>query len=1490
MAAFFAEFLQACLDFSNILNASITASWVILAVLALRLLLRKAPKWIHAALWGLVALRILLPFPIESIFSLIPSTETLPSEILTYGPVYNSQPARLDIVTNPIFSEPVSVTLPQTIDRVQGITMNWSFLWLAGIAVMLCYTLISYWQLRRRVLDAVRLRCNIYQSERIASPFVLGIFRPRIYLPYGINQQDMVYVIAHEKAHIRRKDHWWKPLGFLLLTIHWFNPLMWLAYILLCRDIELACDEKVIKTLEREDRANYSVALLQCSVSHRSIAACPLAFGEVGVKNRVKNVLNYRKPRFWIILTAVIACTIAAVCFLTDPINSQIVNPWTQEYIPGTGNILGSVDTAYFESVSSDFTIGADRYGRAVFKEPRKAFDTFRELYAESIRLIREQEDLPPLSQANTGVYKKFGWQLLNGTEEQKEQARFVTKFLDIYENSFDKSIPVSDEGMEPTKELLSLEKTVELAQKGKKLDWKDFESFASEEVGSGLYILRYEIDDVFHVMVGGVPDETPWYIRLCSNSTQEYIDLTTDDPLPFIQHYSSDYSATDLNALWDKDKYTVTSQEDAEITLNVRSSALTDACYTEEGQDFEPGQVIAYQDSNTRIWLSRVQQSNESENQLYFFFQCDYAIGNNGSALSVNRRSTDGSYTNAVTVSSHVIKTGWDAYPDAVSLRGEGPGQQFTLYVSSDACRAIENRMAFQVKLNKVSYQRKITAQEIVSDPLEEAVSAAILDHYETDKEDGLLHVESHIVLDVKEKENSPFLFWQEKRVTEVTVFLLALHESYRTDTGELEHYGASCCPTAITFRVAPEGAYTLEEYWEPRAGTHYSSDVKNKFSGEAAKLLWEYDGAYSSQLDEENLQKARDYVVQYGTTYTTVEYLLKQILPYDTTAKNPQLWLDESPEEYQRLLDFGTGTLYYCFNQFLEGGQTDMRGHIMALLCQQIMAQWNESYDVKGGGQDWFDGFRRKAETMLTEQDHEILQKHCPGVWMLMEMTAAIIPAPATFTRQVTDILISSAVTLREDGTFWFSFSPISSYLGHGDYTIQDNRLILPTDDGRFTYYFDILDENTLAFDANASSDMTWFSKLEDGDVFIKGMPGIVEESSVSLKDLPDTYNAEQAEIDGCLIISDNSVLSGQEIWKGFLSDVNRGQPAFLRVFRSYQGRQGSQYEKEIYDLHFDGSIYALTVKVGSEIYTYQFSNLRYFYGQVSNESVDYDAIERYVLTNDPDASWEEIWRSAASSRYGDLIDHFVVYSQVFDLPDYLSIPELSSAALEMDGQTLAYVDDPDAVNRLLAILSKAENIGYEPKTYYLGVTLVLTAADGSVHRYDLDLYGDMIVADGKFYDYGPGYTDVGAYNGQGDLFAIFGRNHWPDAVYEKYDWIGPIPNGVQETEPADALPGGSLLVWHPDWTCQEITQGNSISAILKELGSAELTPTTNPQPNVEDSEYTLHIAYDTGDEFDLVYMGNNQFFYRVFKTQQGYTFQSAELREIMEFALNN
>ena len=307
--------------FLKLLNLSISASWLVLVVLALRLVLKRAPKWVNVLLWGMVALRLMLPFSIESALSLIPSAETLSPEVVRFdpAPTITSGVEFIDNAVNPSLSESFAAAPLASVNPLYVWTYLAGWVWLIGLTAMLLYALVSYLRLRRRVSASIPLRENIYVCDEVPSPFILGIVHPCIYLPSALDEAQRGSVLSHERAHLARRDHWWKPLGFALLAVYWFNPLLWLAYTLLCRDIELACDERVLRGMDAGQIKDYSSALLACSVPRRMLAACPLAFGEVGVGARVKNALRYKKPAFWVVAASVIVCIVVAVCFLTNP-------------------------------------------------------------------------------------------------------------------------------------------------------------------------------------------------------------------------------------------------------------------------------------------------------------------------------------------------------------------------------------------------------------------------------------------------------------------------------------------------------------------------------------------------------------------------------------------------------------------------------------------------------------------------------------------------------------------------------------------------------------------------------------------------------------------------------------------------------------------------------------------------------------------------------------------------------------------------------------------------------------------------------------------------------------------------------------------------------------------------------------------------------------------------------------------------------------------
>ncbi len=309
--------------FMKIFNMSIAASWIALVVMILRLFIKNTPKWLNCILWGIVGLRLVMPTSFVSVLSLLPSSETVSKGIYARRPHLESGINMLDNHVNTYLKWNYVEGKSVPVGSFEEFMTTLGIIWMIGVLVLFVYAIVSYVRLKSKVRTAVLLRDNVYQCGTITTPFVLGIMRPRIYLPFHMNEQDMQYVIAHEKAHLKRGDHLWKPFSFLLLILHWFNPIIWLWHIMLCRDIEFACDEKVVKDFSSEQKADYSQALLACSVNQYRIAACPLAFGEVGVKDRVKSVLDYKIPSFRIILFSIILSVLIAVCFLTNPPQSS---------------------------------------------------------------------------------------------------------------------------------------------------------------------------------------------------------------------------------------------------------------------------------------------------------------------------------------------------------------------------------------------------------------------------------------------------------------------------------------------------------------------------------------------------------------------------------------------------------------------------------------------------------------------------------------------------------------------------------------------------------------------------------------------------------------------------------------------------------------------------------------------------------------------------------------------------------------------------------------------------------------------------------------------------------------------------------------------------------------------------------------------------------------------------------------------------------------
>ena len=784
--------------FLKTLNMSIAASWLIMAVVLLRLVLKKAPKWIVVLLWGIVALRLVVPFSFESALSLIPSAETFNAHNIQYEtPAISSGIPAINNAVNPVLGETFAPNPAASVNPLYVWTFIVSVIWFIGIAAMLLYAVISYVRVRRSVAERIPYEGNIFLCDHVKPPFILGLVRPKIYLPSNMDATAMEPVIAHEKAHLARHDHWWKPLGFLILTVHWFNPLCWIAYVLLCRDIELACDEKVIRQMDLEGKKQYSTALLECNAQRRLVTICPLAFGEVGVKERVKNVLNYKKPTFWVIVVAVVACAVVAVCFATNPVTAEPSTPNTER---PTLIMNGNAYVDPYMPVSS-LPYGYQSAGKLTEEQ------------ANNTGLEGIEYFIHPSKAEDFYTYQECGTPISIDTVDSTKRQWAYVRWIQDGNNAVD--------GRK-----LTLDDVVMLSQMGDALSWSDFELYQGREVGSGLYIMRYEIDELFDVLVGGVPDETPWYIYMrVNNEADDRIDIRTEDVSTFIEAHRNDVPKV------------------VEPTPDGGEPAP-------EEPDF----------------------STLSEEQTTI-----------RQAILEHNRSAD--LTDLVPCAS---------FAELASFVVDG--SDFTEYI-----------------------------------------------HYG----------------------------W-------------ALYEEYRVTDSGLETVTGSHVPVAITFREDLSGNLTLEEYWEPRAGSYYVQDIREKFPASDVE-----DGMDSQKFILQQTQECYAQAVAATglDTNKVIGLLIETICSSPALSSNPGDYIEEHSIEYRELTYYGRYTLKYCFTEFLKGGQTDLRGHIMKAAIDDIApeAQLNLSAET---GQEYFDAWKDAAMSVKEQHGTEWIEAHQPAIYLLLSM----------------------------------------------------------------------------------------------------------------------------------------------------------------------------------------------------------------------------------------------------------------------------------------------------------------------------------------------------------------------------------------------------------------------------------------------------------------------------------------------------------------------
>ena len=850
--------------FLSIVNMSISASWIVLAVLLLRLLLKKAPKWITVLLWGIVAIRLICPFSIESVMSLIPSAETITKAPNAPRPHFESGVTIIDNQVNDYLGGHYYEGVTRPTGHFVDITTILAIVWLVGIVVLLTYTIISYFRVKNKIGTAVLLRDNIYQSENVVSPFVLGIIKPKIYLPFNMNEQDMEHVIAHENAHIHRKDHWWKPFGFLVLTLHWFNPLMWLGYVLLCRDIELACDEKVVKEFNNEQKADYSQALLTCSVNRRIIAACPLAFGEVGVKNRVKSVLNYKKPAFWIILIAIVASVVFAVCFLTNPAT----------------NTLENIEFLNFEARRQNTVSVLVSDGETYTPVGAVNQDLLNELC--SIKISKNEISL------DRGENRDKTHTLVLQTAKNIEPTIYsYVEGLHIHFNSTFTSVWVNN-GVKPT-----LSYRVINPQKAKQI-YEDIFNFAGAEkitwtyqpmlsfTGHSFRAFSFDFEythveatctagEFCSLDVEGQPRGTKLRFE---NGTKVY--WTPEEAVIEKISQKSEVTMEIYNDKTQVHKCTVvfecvsrdTASAVFEIYLKVPDGLqmvesngillVEQSSISNIGGADGPDNVTVNSGDSTGIHypanqgLYEVTPTDEIQSKYdneEFIIQKLHYKAKDGTWACENhtykyRLEISGRLNNADKNTTYIVLSNSKDITFEQTWKASGLSSLMSDYFNPKDAVIVGHRL-FSATSTKGN--------------LETAILSVLNEKYnKAGKPDGLLHIENYYLLANETASGTP-LKDNSGHMQIANVYLLVYHMKYSVNGDQLEEVEGDFVPTAITFSIDENGQYTLKEYWTPRNDENYEKDVRSKFPGSSATEALNTD-KYAEELIKENWRLANE------------------------------------------------------------------------------------------------------------------------------------------------------------------------------------------------------------------------------------------------------------------------------------------------------------------------------------------------------------------------------------------------------------------------------------------------------------------------------------------------------------------------------------------------------------------------------------------------------------------------------------------------------
>jgi len=1076
-------------------------------VILLRLLLKKAPKVISYALWGVVLFRLLCPVSIGSNFSVYnlfdaPAQESgTITSVIEYVPsniVHTEYPSVALPV--PVISDVINDVLPQgqeqlVADPLEAPMSFATYAWMIGVLVMVIYSIISYIRLRRKLSVVVPLRDNIFIADDIKSPFVVGLFRPKIYLPCNLGDKEQEYIILHEQHHIKRLDHVMKALAFLALAIHWFNPLVWVAFILASKDMEMSCDEAVIRKIGGDVRADYSASLLTLATGRRIIAGTPLAFGEGDTKGRINNLSKWKKPAVWVVLLALVACAVLAVCLLTNPKNDE---PDTLPLLHS--HSYGVVEVTY-ETSGTSFSMVAQQNTPVyaitdtmqlmskgehssenewttlgILEETELTKENFDELFfskgnwfgketASGIRkdtanawsLIYNQEVLYyVLQQKNGEVYLAYGYyDYLEKDDPGSDDTNIRWLFKLAYDLNEDTGIvatsgenvipvivfpvgtPLSDvkDGIHWLDIAPGPDDTVPftiLCDGQEQYGWYgvyDAETLESLDFmrPSGLspqtylfqnaqyghdYIvtLRTEAGDLlcFGARIGVSTEPaavvTKWFDYLETPDEMKW-DGSVDINLPEFSDVTFRWSYGEMLAVKGSETTPLYTGMPIWNTYfcDLTGDGLPELCSTISwGSGMIDNRVIIYDYANgvsysleDRGVSDYTLRQNESDGQLYI----DKSNHIGGDVVASGRLVFQDECIQMVMQSIphdailEIINPTDDpnfAYDTAVEKIYEDEVNEYFiggLYsqhiivryadgTQEDIVVALNSGRATVADLDKygVAYWAEPKGDEFYSEILN-----AIRSRNKSDKPDGLLHCASFVML----KQESLAFDSDPPRPMEMIVYGIALHEAYGFSGHTFHGVEGSHIPTIITFEEI-NGKYVLKDYWTPRDGSYYASDVRDKFPDDI-----EDEALNTQKYVLAQKQECYDQAVRYGSVDTdyAVEYLFELIESSPATSSRPSDYIDAHPSEYRELTYYGSYTLRYIFSQFLEGNQTGLRGHLMRAVLDDIAPEAQLRLYAETG-QEYFDEWKAGAIRVSEQHDMDWIKANQPAIWLLLQM----------------------------------------------------------------------------------------------------------------------------------------------------------------------------------------------------------------------------------------------------------------------------------------------------------------------------------------------------------------------------------------------------------------------------------------------------------------------------------------------------------------------